>query len=80
MRYKATGGWTIQEEWSQVMIETSDALDTKTGTVYRDGAYRVLVDGKPIRGKGGTVPFFGEMAWADAQRLVDDLWWERRLA
>jgi hypothetical protein len=55
-------------------IEVADIVDTKDGNrPYRNGAFRIVVDGKAIRrGKGGTVPFYGEMAWASANRLFDD--------
>lgn len=61
-------------------VQSADIQDTKSsqGTVYRNGAYRVVLDGKPVKGKGGTTPFFGEMAWADAARLFDDKCWEAR--
>lgn len=69
-----------------IATQTADIQDSQGGRVYRDGAHRVvttkLVDGldfddvktwKPIKtGKGGTVPFYGEMAWADAARLFSD--------
>lgn len=63
-------------------LQAADLLDTQTNTVYRDGAYRVVdarkIDAqgrmKPaVTGKGGTVPFKGEMAWADGERLLRDL-------
>lgn len=57
------------------VIQAADIKDTKSsmGTTYRQGAFRVLKNGKPIvRGKGGTVPFYGELAWADAERLFND--------
>ena len=81
MRYKSAGNWTEVERAGRFSIEESDAIDTKNGSTYRDGARRVLVDGKPVRGKGGTTPFWGEMAWADSERLFHDLIFnERRTA
>jgi hypothetical protein len=73
-RYKAQGPWSVDKDlgWG-VIIESADALDTRTGIVYGEGAMRVRVNGKAPRGKGGTVPFYGETAWSDAQRLAEDL-------
>jgi len=59
-------------------VQVADIQDTKNGQTYRDGAYRVVQDGKPIKGKGGTTPFFGECAWSDAARLFGDKCWEAR--
>lgn len=55
-----------------VELQVSDIVDTRNGTVYADGAYRVIVNGKAHRGKGGTVPFYGESAWSDGERLYGD--------
>lgn len=83
MRYKAQGEWTTIDKQTVhdfydtkrvvITIESADCLDTRNGHVYQWGARRVLRDGKPIRGKGGTVPFFGELAWCDAERLMHDI-------
>lgn len=83
-RYKVCSPWSVDPtvrggEYDDdkgihvVEVENADAQDTKTGDVYREGAFRVTVDGKPVRGKGGSTPFYGEMAWSDAQRLAYDL-------
>lgn len=96
-RYKVVSAWSLESSGNSwgfdddgndvvtvIGVQTADIEDTVNGTVYRDGAYRVVtgtVDNdtgevakwKPIKtGKGGTVPFYGEMAWADAARLYDD--------
>lgn len=55
-----------------VTIEVADALEIHTGRTWPNFVYRVLVNGRPVTGKGGTHPFIGEMAWADAQRLAYD--------
>lgn len=49
---------------------------------YAEGAFRVVDAAKGMKpakvGKGGTVPFFGETAWSDAERLARDLWSARQ--
>jgi hypothetical protein len=82
-RYRVhTTPWSVVDSaFDPFLIEATDALDTKTGHVYSWGAYRVVdrETGKPVkRGKGGTVPFYGESAWSAAQRLADDLYWQAR--
>ena len=54
-------------------LQCADILDTQTNRRYNDGAYRVLVDGKAPRGKGGTAPFLGESSWSDGERFLHDL-------
>ena len=86
-RYSVCSGWTKEETYEvHVYDEDKDATfahvyatefadikDSKNGDTFRNGAYRVTKNGKPIKtGKGGTVPFYGEMAWADAARLFND--------
>lgn len=62
-------------------VQSADIVDNVTGTRYTDGAMRVVRNGKPVvRGKGGTVPFLGESAWADARRLFDDVVFAARRA
>jgi hypothetical protein len=77
-RYRVHSEWQgTSEGYGSFRVEVADALDTKTGTVYTDGAYRVVRNGKPAKkGKGGTVPFYGETAWSDAERLASDLFWQ----
>lgn len=79
-RYKVTSEWhggksaTAGGGTVYFQIEVADIIDTKSGVRYEDGAFRVTRNGRPaIVGKGGTVPFFGETAWADAERLFNDL-------
>lgn len=62
-----------------VAVQSATLKDTQNGHEYRQGAYRVVVGQngvmgsmKPIKGKGGTVPFKGETAWSDAARLFGD--------
>lgn len=77
MRYTVTGEWSTDRHSpagaGTVTLQSADLLDTRNGQVYREGAYRVLVDGKAVRGKGGTVPFKGESAWSAGERLYSDL-------
>lgn len=56
-------------------IQVADIKDTKASynATYKRGAHRIVKNGKAIRGKGGTTPFFGELAWCNAVRLFDDL-------
>lgn len=81
-RYRVHGPWRERsfQPGPGFIVEYADALDTKTGTVYEAGAYRVRsqLTGKPVRGKGGTHPFYGETAWCDADRLASDLYFEAR--
>jgi hypothetical protein len=76
-RYKVTSPWGGIAKHGSFYIQEADVTDTRTGTVYEGGAQRVVsaANGmKPaVRGKGGTVPFVGECAWMDAERLARDL-------
>lgn len=81
-RYKVTSGWSASSRFGRFTVETADTRDTKGGYEYSEGAYRVVDEnGKPAkRGKGGTVPFYGELAWCDAERLARDLAFADRFA
>lgn len=85
-RFKVEGPWNTRisgQNYGRYLIQYADARDTKTNTLYMAGAYRVIDEttGKPaVRGKGGTVPFYGEVAWSDAERLASDLFWKVVLA
>ena len=89
-RYKTVPPWGGIAHEGSFYIQVADVLDTRTGRTHIDGAHRVVdarkVDAKgnmkPAKvGKGGTVPFIGEMAWAAAERLLRELAfaerWER---
>ena len=82
MRYKVHGAWELDGLHGSVnpsiTIEHADLLDTRSGDIFRQGAFRVLVDGKPVKGKGGSTPFIGETAWSDAERLARDLYFAAR--
>lgn len=75
MRYKVTGTWQEVIRVDNFRVEEADIVDTKTNTAYQGGARRVvnIETGKPVIGKGGTRPYFGELAWADSERLARDL-------
>lgn len=75
-RYKIVSEWFDGQSQGSFTIQVADIQDTRGGHVYSEGAHRVVVTatGKPAKvGKGGTVPFMGECAWSDAQRLLGDL-------
>lgn len=78
-RYKVNSEWTpaFGQSFGGFSVQEADALDTKTGDVFVNGASRVVdADQRPVKGKGGTVPFFGETAWSDAERLASDLYFK----
>jgi hypothetical protein len=78
-RYKVNSPWRIEDEYGfGVETQSADIVDIRTGDEYSDSAWRVLVDDKPHRGKGGTHPYFGESAWSNAQRLARDIALDRR--
>lgn len=74
--------WRNSGERGDFVKQVADATDGVR--TYEDGAWRVVrkqADGtvKPaVRGKGGTVPFIGEMAWASAESLLSELYWKER--
>lgn len=79
-RYKADhAGWRVAGtvyagDDVAITTEITDAIETYTDghTVrWTDGCYRVSVTG--IKPKPRARTFIGEMAWANAQRLVEDL-------
>lgn len=84
-RYKVNSEWTdtySDPNYGHFRIQEADIIDTKNGNTYQYGARRVIDvrTGKAVKGKGGTHPFFGEMAWADAERLAGDLYNAERYA
>ncbi len=75
-RYEIVSEWFDGLSQGSFTIQVADIRDTRGGHVYNEGAHRVIVTatGKPAKvGKGGTVPFMGESAWCDAERLLGDL-------
>lgn len=80
-RYKVVSDWTPvfpSVIFGRFEIQEADVQDTRSGHVYPGDARRVVDEnGKPaVRGKGGSVPFIGETAWSDAERLVQDLYFK----
>ncbi len=75
-RYEVTGPWSADARFGDFITQDAPIKDKLTGTLYPGGAFRVVDGrtGKPAKkGKGGTVPFYGETAWMDAERLANDL-------
>lgn len=82
-RYKVTGSWGHDKQIGSFVVQAADIMDMQNGQRYLEGAFRVVrvSDGKPAKvGKGGTVPFYGESAWSDAERLARDLAFAERYA
>lgn len=75
MRYRVTSPWSSDSRFGNFIVQSADIVDTKNGREYSEGAFRVVDGrtGKPVKGKGGVTPFFGETAWSDAERLASDL-------
>ena len=81
-RYKVQGTWdqhaesTVRdpgfERKGVVVTETADALDTRTGSVYLQGAFRVRVKSK-LKGLPRGKTFIGETAWSRAEALHRDM-------
>ena len=68
-RYKLASVWhTLRTHDDRWRIQHADAVDTRTGTIFQSGAYRVLDGDKAV-----SKVFYGEVAWADADRLFYDL-------
>lgn len=66
--------WDDEARFGEFVTQSAMIKDTATGRTYVEGAFRVVKNGKPVKtGKGGTVPFYGESAWCDAERLARDL-------
>lgn len=84
-RNKAIGPWRLSDRQgvknhdgkavAVVTVEVADMLDTKLGHRYTDSAYRVSVK-SDLPGKPRAKTFYGELAWAAAERIAADfLWW-----
>jgi hypothetical protein len=74
-RYTVIGAWHDHDStYFPFIVQAADLFDNRSKQTYRDGAMRVVFDGKPaVRGKGGTTPFKGETAWAFAESLARSL-------
>lgn len=83
-RYKVTGPWEGVLKFGSLYVQSAQITDTKNGRTYEEGAFRVVDARKGMKpaktGKGGTVPFYGETAWSDAERLARDLALEEQYA
>jgi hypothetical protein len=78
-RYVIAGPWSVNttstfdhdDATSTLTVETTDLRDTRSGTVYREGAYRVQVV-STVSGAPRTKVFKGETAWSQAERYAED--------
>lgn len=77
----ASGDWFPADEDKTVLVirVVANIRDTVTNDSYAAGAYRVrsFKDGRPFR---SMKTFYGELAWADSQRMFDDIVSEVRFA
>lgn len=81
-RYKVHSAWTMHAETTvrddcagrkgTVVTETADAIDTRTGNVYRQGAFRVRTLRAKVTGLPRGKTFIGETAWSHAESLHRD--------
>jgi len=72
-RYKVHGEWFHDAKTGfGGMIMVADAIDTKNGDIFREGAWHVTTAKPGTKGSKGR-PFYGETAWMDAERLASDL-------
>jgi len=74
-RYRVISSWDDETRFGSFVTQSAMIKDAVSGHTYVEGAFRVVnAQGKPAKiGKGGTVPFYGESAWSDAERLAQDL-------
>jgi hypothetical protein len=89
-RYKVQGTWDVKDTTpvedpgfspkGTVVTETADALDTRTGNLYRQGAFRVRVLRSKVKGLPRGATFIGETAWSRAECLHRDIVTALRLA
>lgn len=68
-RYTVTSAWTAESLWGVYLVQTADLTDTRNGSVFTFGAYRVV---DTTTGKQVGPVFKGETAWMDAERLASD--------
>ena len=83
-RYVVDGPWTQANTWfaglAKITTETASLRDTRSGSVYREGAYRVRIERKPaLAGQPRTKTFKGETAWSHAEMYAYDArgWFNR---
>lgn len=80
-RYAVANDWTprfgVPAEYNDLLIiEEATLIDTRTGDRFTDGAQRVRML-KSVEGFK-TKTFKGEMAWSDADRYANDVYWADR--
>lgn len=61
-------------------LQCADIVDTRNGQRFNDGAWRVQINKRSVKGKGGTSPFLGETAWSRGEMLYADLVTQARFA
>ena len=73
-RYSTPGPWSVSDKfvprYGAVSVLTGPLVDTRTGTTYPEGAYKVCVSGPS--GKPRTRTFKGETAWSHAASYARD--------
>ena len=69
-----------ERAWELFATETASLRDTRSGSVYREGAYRVRIERKPaLPNQPRTKTFKGETAWSHAESYARDArWWFNR--
>lgn len=82
-RYTLASNWQVTHRFvlrdDRVMELQSADIETPDGFYHYGGAYRITLDGKPYKkGKGGTVPWWGETAWSLSMGAFNDLTWADR--
>lgn len=84
-RYKVHGDWehVSNTEWGRVpdgvTYQIADLLEVRSGHIWHAGAHKVTLD-KATRETTGmkSTTFYGESAWSDANRYIDDVYYKLR--
>ena len=83
-RYVIDGPRTQANTWfagmATITTATASLRDTRSGSVYREGAYRVRIERKPaLPNQPRTKTFKGETAWSHAEMYAYDArgWFNR---
>ena len=76
-RYKVASTWRRSSTtMGGYAVEYADLADKRTGTIYNNGAARVVNDdGETVNAKGEPSPrtvFAGETAWMSAESVMRD--------
>src|SRR5690606_1272496 len=90
-RYAVHGAWReqIRTEWGYPMPAgvryfVADLLEKRSGHVWSSGAHKVQIEKlagttRAQTGQPRSRTFYGESAWRDAARYVEDYdWWLKR--